>query len=406
MNQEINEWEEELKAIVSKLAKNTREELYSQYAYSKKWLEQAIVTINNLITMLMSIEENIKDDNEVRVFAKVTEGKKVVEEGQTMLSNQSKYYRHVCLMFEIDDYLKNLGIMLSSLGLITTKYEEVRKENNQTQEYKIVRYRDYRINESCCTVSAVCALDDQTVLIFERTSTRLKRYSMRDIKVINQLQMNNCSHSICSLTSGEVAVAFNQKNKIQFVSVAGTTMTMTRSFTTVHGCWGVSFNKITGELCVSDGGSLVAVYNRTGQLMKTYQHDSTGRQLFTCSRNIAWSEDNTKLYVTDSKKGLIALDDSGTLLWVFTDPDLTSATGITVLPGDVILVSGLTSHNVLQVNKYGKRVGTAIGVRGCTCLNYPWALAFDRKSSILIVGHNKNIIQTYGLQICLKVNLK
>lgn len=81
-------------------------------------------------------------------------------------------------------------------------------------------------------------------------------------------------------------------------------------------------------MLVSGNGGMVKVYDKTGNHLKTYQHDAAEKQLFSQSTMIAWSDDNNTIFVTDGGKGLIAMDTSGTLQWVFTDHDLKSPSGL------------------------------------------------------------------------------
>jgi hypothetical protein len=146
---------------------------------------------------------------------------------------------------------------------------------------------------------------------------------------------------------------------------------------------------------VSDEGNQVKVYDKKGNVLKSYINDDKGKPPFAMTKCIALSADQNTLYVTDWYNGLIALDKSSSIQWTFSDHDLLNAYGLCVLPGDLILVSGRTAGNIIQVNKYGKNVGTLVGPGDK--LICPRAIAYHRKSSRLIVGHDTNEIYVYTL---------
>jgi hypothetical protein len=384
------------------------------------------------MTKLSLHEENIFRGNEAEIFANVKNGKTAVKDCKGLLMDLSGRSNRKMLCFVANDRLTSDVNQSECIGTVNILQEEnkddlknkikadeqktkcsnieskeeikdeklnvevgeEKKKDPEVLEYTATVSGKYKVNENYCHVTAACVLDNTSLMIFDHANDVLKRLSIDDFKIIDQLNFGVNSFSICSVGTEEVAVALCYNRMIQLVAV-GRTMTLTRSFSTDQRCRGVAFSEVSGEFYVSNHYNKVNVYDKNGKLMKTYDKDNKGRSMFSYTCNVAWNEDKTILYVTDGYTGLIALSKSGELLWTFNDAELICPHGLCVLPGDVILVSGVGSHNVIQVDKRGKKLGTLLGAKDN--LYGPYALAYGMDRSRLIVGHRSNEIHVYNL---------
>lgn len=389
--QEVNNIEDELKRKISELAATTRHELRSKYFEMRKSIEQDVSVLDKAIQLVASYQERLSEGNEAQLFAYVKSAIQVLKDNHSLISNLSL---RNSLGFVIHEELKHMGKMLDTLGIVTIEADGIQENDAKELKYKATLLAKYKINDSPCMVSSVCFVKDDNVLVFDNTNNNLKRLNTLDFTVVDHLKLDGSSYSMCNVGAQEVAVALYYMKRVQFVSV-GRTMALTRCFITDEPCLGIAFNDNKNEMFVSNANNQVKVYNKEGIFLKAYKNDDDGNMLFRNSRSIALSQDDSTIFITDWYKGLLSIDTSGTMKWVFTDPELKGINGICVLPGDVILVSGRDSNKVIQVDKHGKKLGTLLG--SGENLIYPWALAFNWKTSTLIIGQNCHVLHVYKL---------
>lgn len=119
--------------------------------------------------------------------------------------------------------------------------------------------------------------------------------------------------------------------------------------------------------------------------------------MFSDIRNIAVNDSGRVLFVADWNKGLIAVkEETGRRMWWYTEDDLVNATGVCVDEIGGVFVCGYNSHNVLQFNESGQKIGEIV-TRTCGIAR-PCSVCFVRGSSTLVVTQwGNNAFMQYQL---------
>ncbi|KAH3768905.1 hypothetical protein DPMN_170122 [Dreissena polymorpha] len=145
-----------------------------------------------------------------------------------------------------------------------------------------------------------------------------------------------------------------------------------------HRCRGVTYSM--GYLYITSGTALYR-YSMTGQLLKKLYEDTSGE--FTVYKTAICAG---KIYVINtSHHKLITHAMDGTLLSTFTDQELKGRRDVHVTLEGQVLVCGLDSNTILQIDRDGRRKLTTLATSNIG-VQIPWSLYLNRDSNTLIVG--------------------
>ncbi|KAH3750156.1 hypothetical protein DPMN_184674 [Dreissena polymorpha] len=104
----------------------------------------------------------------------------------------------------------------------------------------------------------------------------------------------------------------------------------------------------------------------------------------------ALSLDGDWIYVTNfAQNKLITLATDGTLISTFTDPELVGPKGVHVTPTGQVLVCGISSHTVIQVDRDGKKKMATLASEK-NGISYPMSICYNTKRRHIIVGAYAN----------------
>ncbi|XP_053386552.1 uncharacterized protein LOC128550792 [Mercenaria mercenaria] len=381
--EDVDSFKEELIKRIKELVDSSKEQVFSKYKVCKKVIQSDLDTLDTVISTTTKSEQKLSSKNEAQLFVNIKTSKVSIMDCEVLLSDMSKVRTNEELKLTLNQGLKKT---LDSLGCVVDAEEEIK-------EYRATLYGKFKIDPQHCQISGICTMDDGTYVIADYTHSKLKRLN-GSFKVEDHIKVGGNPCSICRTGPNEIAAFLHGINTIQFVSV-GQRMELKTAFNVDRSAVGVSYDILQSSLLVC-GGNQVSVYTKAGVLLKTYEKKETGEQLFKFAIQLAFNTQNQLIFVTDESGGKIkALVKDGKTIWTFCDPKLTRPWGVCVLPGDIILASGLASTNVLQIDKNGRKIGELLGAS--EKLNQPFSLTFDRKHSRLLIGNNSNEIHVYTL---------
>ncbi|KAH3750146.1 hypothetical protein DPMN_184664 [Dreissena polymorpha] len=152
-----------------------------------------------------------------------------------------------------------------------------------------------------------------------------------------------------------------------------------------HATRGISYHQ--GEWYVTSGTALyhpILAQNRIYLQCKNTLYEDTGGCITVYKCLI--SPDGDWIYVTNfSQNKLITLTKDGTLLSTFTDPELQGPKGVHVTPTGQVLVCGIRSHTVIQVDREGKKKMATLASEK-DGLRYPVSICYNTNTDQIIVG--------------------
>ncbi|KAL4221795.1 hypothetical protein ACF0H5_020048 [Mactra antiquata] len=264
--------------------------------------------------------------------------------------------------------------------------------------YKLKSSKDINIRVSGdtqpCISFGCCLILDHQLLVTDSGNQKLKRIDTKKMTVVDQCSLGCYIFGICYIHKKEVAVGCQIPNKIQFISIENKMMP-TRKIDTSHLCYGITMKD--DNLYVTDWGASLYVYDINGVLMKTIANDISGNKLFFLSAYITINNDGDKMFIADWNKGLVCLDGRGTHTSTIKDSDLNGVFGVCTDGRGNLFVVGSGSHNVVQYNEDGKKIGVV--VKQEDGLKYPSSIAFHPGDKRLFVTmRDSDVIKMFDLE--------
>ncbi|KAL4221793.1 hypothetical protein ACF0H5_020047 [Mactra antiquata] len=264
--------------------------------------------------------------------------------------------------------------------------------------YKLKSSKDINIRVSgdtkTCYPLGCCLILDHQLLVTDLDNQKLKRIDAKTMTVVDQCSLGCYIYGICYIHKKEVAVGCQIPNKIQFISIENKMMP-TRKIDTSHLCYGITMKD--GNLYVTDWGASLYVYDMNGTLIRTITNDIAGNKLFGNSAHIAINNDGDKMFIGGWYKGIVCLDGKCTHISTIKDNDLNVIDGVCTDGRGNIFVVGPGSHNVVQYNEDGKKIGVV--VKQEDGLKSPRSIAFHPGDKILFVTMDgSDVIKMFDLE--------
>ena len=189
-------------------------------------------------------------------------------------------------------------------------------------------------------------LSDGRTLISDFTNKRLKVLDT-DYKVISHVELCGNPCDVCITGEKEAAICIFDKCLVQFISFKSV-VRPSRSFKTELKCQGIAFDgtqlfvTVTGESV-----NQVRIYTVAGSLQQILE-EFDEKPLFSSINQITYCPYGSRIYVTDTKKGVICLNAKGKVVRVIQDNDLLQPTGIATDGDGGVFVAGFKTNNVIH----------------------------------------------------------
>ncbi|XP_045163466.2 protein wech-like [Mercenaria mercenaria] len=386
---DIDAFQDKLINGIKELADVSRKEVVSNHAERVKTVQS---DIRELETVLSVAEDSVMDVcasglNDAQVLINCKNAKKVITDVGTVVEALSNNQDQSDFYYSFDKTLADNISGMKSLGILND-------ENDLP--YFAKRYKSVNVN--CSEVNAICVFENGTFAFVDCVSESITRLNS-DYAIIDQLTLDGHPVSLCVTGPQEVALALRDEKKVQFI-LCDRILSVGNSFKIPQICTGLGYDSYSGHLYICSGAKWrwnesgrVDVYKKSGTLVKTYERDNIGIQIFSSPKHICIA--SNAIYVADSNNGLIALKKDGDKSWTFTDRKLKSAWGVCLLSETQLLVTGINSNNVLHITNDGKEICEFLGAG--ESLNKPFTVVFDRLNSRIMVGCRSGVITVYTL---------
>ena len=312
---------------------------------------------------------------ETLIFLQTLKAKRNVSAGIKLLDKISHKVGREQLTYTPDqrvehvfDDIKAFGQINTALGIYKAKYIE----KNDTS---IVSDKE----KSDVMMFGCAVLTDGRMVATDFSNNRLKVLN-REYKTVFHVELAGSPCGVCEVGEGEAAVCIYNKCLVQFISFEPTVKPI-RSFKTELKCQGIAFDG--NQLYItatSNSVNQIRVYLPSGSLQRIIE-DCDGKKLFSSINQIICCPYSAKLYVTDTKKGVIVIDKKGNLLNVIQDKDILQPTGLAPDGDGGIFVAGFKTDKVVHFGQDGSKVATILTNK--TGLKEPLTVYFDNISSKL-----------------------
>ncbi|KAL4216438.1 hypothetical protein ACF0H5_024163 [Mactra antiquata] len=385
-NKEIEKalkFQKALESIIRNAGEATRNEIESKYKELEKEILQEKQDADGNKASLKESDDKLKksEGNRAQRFVCTKIAEQKMNEADRQISKQKvRSNDDRQLAFTPNQSLLNYLNGLQHIGMIGVNTKK------KTDLYKIKGSKDINMkvkgdSETCHSLGCCLTFDNQLV-VTDYSNNKLKLIDTNTMKVTNYCRLDSQPVCVCCINDHEVVVSCKD-NKIQFVSY-GNKMTPTRQIKTSHYCYGITTKD--DKLYVIDDDSSLYIYDMSGNLLNTVSQDNDGNKLFSNNRRITFSENGDKMYVCSWSQDVVCFDDVGNYQSTFTDNDLSLTNGICVDGRGNIFVVGFGSHNVVQFNEDGEKIGVVIKQQdGLEC---PQSVCFHQELNRLFVTLN------------------
>ncbi|XP_060582342.1 uncharacterized protein LOC132738766 [Ruditapes philippinarum] len=248
-------------------------------------------------------------------------------------------------------------------------------------------------DRSKCNIVSACVAGDGSIILSDRSNRNLKRLDDSTFAVSEVYQLSGCPWQVCTIRQRKVAVCLTDIKTVEFVSI-GNKMSTSNDIKTDFMCFALAYS--CGYLYISDSNTSVYVYNLSGIKLKQFSMDSSGNNLFSDIRILAVNR--SRIYVTDSWKGLVILDTNGSSTGKVDGPKLKSAYGGSLTADGSLLVYD-NGSGILQYGENGKFVGK-IPKPSHTYKNTVWGqitICCNKQMTKLILAGTSDKIEVYRI---------
>lgn len=373
----INEFRCKINRILDDLEKATIVELNAKCEELSSKIEGDMNKVKSLLQDVDKRLDQLKciDKNKSELFVCQNIGHQSTITAEELCKTIGKSFQKTKLFFRTDSSITSF---LSRLTLLGKFSDQKALFGNVKEHHKFdISVAD---DKDQCNIWGSCVLGNGYIILADNGNNKLKVLHPNTNKVIDFCPVPASPRSLCTMGNLEAAVTLANKS-VCFVKMDGH-LIMSRSFHMNHNCFGIAVSE--SEMFISDGSQNLYVYNLEGELLWTLANDPTGQPIFSESRDITVSDDQKKIHVADSRKGIITIDKEGNVLWKHACAELKGAYGVCTDSDGLLLVSGILSHNVMQLSQHGDKPGQILSATDG--LQSPVSVCFDKNNSRLLVS--------------------
>lgn len=259
------------------------------------------------------------------------------------------------------------------------------------QKKQLRREPDLQVKQNwdneTCDITGACSLPDGVLLLADAKNKKLKHVNTATNTILDICALNDQPFAVCSVGQHEAAVTLGG-NKFQFVSLGVNKMSLLKSYSPDHGCYGIVFS--SGELFVTDGDSNMYIYNKLGQLQRKVDLNLVGGQHITVSPK------GERIYVACQETGMVCVSRKGEILYRCQGSDGCKGFGVCTDCNGSLYISGIEENRVVQFREGGETVGDVISHEGGIVA--PQAVVIDLTGKRMFVSqHNSNVMCVFAL---------
>ena len=208
-------------------------------------------------------------------------------------------------------------------------------------------------------------------------------------------------YSACCVNQTLIAVTIRDEKLLQFVNVESGEMKLEGKFKMDEYCRGIAYKGNLLYITCGGEGEIqgqVRVYTMQGQLMRTYVTDKHERPLFLQPKDIAINSDGTRLYVLDTKKGVVTFTQEGRLVNTFKDADMKAPLGMCIDGMGNVFVSDRDANTVVQLNADGSKLGVVLKESDGLINPLTICCQAGMESRLLVAMENSSTIHVFTIQ--------
>ncbi|KAH3896602.1 hypothetical protein DPMN_020780 [Dreissena polymorpha] len=360
--------------------------------YLKEEMCRSVLSIVNEFDNITAKELNEMRDEVISIKGSVTSSMHKCNSLHNDLSHFHEFVQKIgdnkelCLIASI----KCKHIIQQALTLLgkSSKVFNVQRHTRHTRHNVRIPSDKY-----VCYINGICVLPDGQVLVVDWRNKNVKLLNQQ-YQVVSHWDVNARPVDICLITPSEVAVAVNDHDskihEVQFITVNQGKLVPGRKFQLQHECRGIDHHQ--GVLFVISSVEL-------------YKYTLNGKQVCSLYRSFEYTVDRCavsptgdRLYIISHyQPKLLTLARDGTLLATYSVPALEYLRSLHVTPAGQVLVCGLLSDTVLQVDREGQSKLTTLATWEDGVV-WPRSVCYSSTTSSIIVGQQYDNIRVFRVE--------
>ncbi|XP_045195183.2 uncharacterized protein LOC123550845 [Mercenaria mercenaria] len=374
---EIKAFREEMETMLRNMEKESVKEVDKEYQNKHAVLLEEIKKSENQIICLEQAADNIKqsDGNVSQQFVSIKTAQRIIAQTDDIM-NSVDAHAHAKVSFAADQSVLGFLQQLNTFGSV-----------NSDTVYSVKASREINIrvlgDKSICTVYGSCLTQGGKLLLPDCWNKKLKRVDTGKSLVEDYCDLPCAPSGVCCIDNQKAVVTLNN-NTIQFVSL-GNQMKPIHAIKLNHPCFGIAYKD--NKLLITDNSTSLYIHDIAGTLLQTISKDSSGNNMFTQCRQIAFSDSGDNIYVADFQNNIVTLDRQGKRCSNFIDTELVNSRGVCSDRRGNIFVCASESKNIMQIRQNGQKVG--IVVKPSDGLNQPRSITFSpQMNTLFVTGKN------------------
>ncbi|KAH3701950.1 uncharacterized protein LOC127861057 [Dreissena polymorpha] len=383
----IQETRHKILAALDMLEKKTLQEMKDTLTKLQAPLKSDVDKCSTLQDELKQLGDAIQDisdksKQELSLLACIKSKDKI----QQFENYQKKNFGQVksSITFQFNSGLVQYLSKLSGLGEIKHNAQSLTAVGNADQIIRIDVKPEYDVGlpgDEPCIIADICVLPSGQVIVVDSKNKKVKLLNQQ-YQVVSHCSVSDKPLSICQITPSEVGVTVGAE--VQFIKVNNNQLVKDRKLKFQHSCYSISFQK--GDLFLTSG-TVLYMYSLDGKLVSKLHEDYSER--WTVAR-CALSPTGDKLYVINSPQHkLLTLARDGSVLATFMDPELKWPICVHVTHAGQVLVCGLASNTILQIDsKDSRKLATLATTRDG--IQEPHSVCYNSNTDSIIVGQRNN----------------
>ncbi|XP_060572265.1 uncharacterized protein LOC132730374 [Ruditapes philippinarum] len=390
---DIRKFRQEINDQLDKLEKCSVDEIANKFKILEEQIEEGLKQLQGHKAKVISANDKLAspNQNQAELFVHVKMGENAENVANKFIEDTKVNKTVSDIEFHSDRNLLEQLKQNKTIGMLTEKTTKTAENSLQItggQSYCV----KVKSDEQTCDIYSACYMENGTIILADYNNKKLKRLKSHNYTITDCYNLPGEPFQICKINETQVAVTFNSKQEVHFISI-DRQMKTTNKIKTGFICRGIAY--ANNHLYISDNLS-VYIYTMSGRKLKQFSIDQSGQELFSDINSLAVSKDATRIYVTDFDKGLIVLDNNGQIVTTFNGKQLQTANNCHHTEAGSVLVSGYISNNVLQFTSDGELIGedikAASGKRGMqsVCCN-------QQMSKMCISRGDKDNIEVYDI---------
>ena len=364
-------------------------------------IETCTTTLKSLKMDTTLLDEARKTSKKANMFSADLKMSPRLKEYQNLLQYLQKESKSPNFSFKVHKQLQNIQKNVKELGQLTVdsvKYHVTPTTYTLLTVLTVKNSSSVKINmpgdsHFSSSITGCTFMPNGDVVLCDRNNGNIKLLS-HTFTTKDSLHLDSWPMNVSPVNSSSVMVTIPDKKKLQLIQVVPS-LKLDRSINIDRQCWGVHVvEDLIYVTCDNDPGKgEVLVVDMNGTVTHRLGQPDKKPSMFICPRYITVCPSTRKMFITDwSTHTVSCLMSDGTVVYQYTDQELTGPSGVCVDGGGNVIVCGHSSNNVQVIRADGTKTCTLLTSQDI--VSRPWSVAYRQSDNTLILGcwNNNNLL--------------